>query len=76
MLCIVHNPRVLGSIVLRSEKYFWEVWEVFLGGLGSIEFDTKYLRVPCLIVTKLLNHQVNGVTSGVTSVKNSTLGDT
>ena len=46
--CSQFTIYVFWEVFLRSEKYFCEVWKVFLGGLGSIEFDTKYLRVPCL----------------------------
>ena len=46
--CIDHNPHVFGSIVRESGKYCFGVWEVFWTTLGSIDIDTKFLRVPCL----------------------------
>ena len=40
--------RTLESIVWRSGK----VWEVFWTTLGSIDIDTKYLRIPCLLLVR------------------------
>ena len=44
---------MLGSIDWGSGKYClipFLSWEVLLTTLGSIDFNTQYLRVPCLFV--------------------------
>ena len=40
---------MLGRIVREAGRYCLEVWEVLWTTLGSIDIDTNYLSVPCLV---------------------------
>ena len=75
--CIDHNPYMymsyscllgIGNYTLlyvyvwETGKYCLGVWEVFWVTLGSIDIDTKYLRVPCLIT---ILTPLNGSTGSV-----------